>query len=313
MLQNPFYNGVLIYKGKAYPGKHEPLISQETFERVRSALAAHERNADYSRKREFLLRGFVHCAICGCRYTAEVHPDKGKAYYHCTLTNRTLQHSNRGQNVGVEDLESQVEELFRRITLPEPFVQKILERARAILKKTHEGLDEERRLLRLRQEKLEEQRDVLEQKLIGGVIADDVYQRNHARVEDEIQELRERIWELEGDRSGNIEVFERLLFLARDVHKAYHDAPYALKRQYLSVFWERIEAQDGLIVRAIPTQAFGLLFQNSDLSDERVLLKSNWGPSSQMDITKLLRSNSYWKGLAEKIAKLGREAGLSIF
>ena len=35
LLHNPYYAGIVLYKGAYYQGKHEPLISRELFERVK--------------------------------------------------------------------------------------------------------------------------------------------------------------------------------------------------------------------------------------------------------------------------------------
>jgi site-specific DNA recombinase len=311
LLKNLFYTGVIPYKGKLHPGKHEPIVSPALFERVQTVLSAHSQGADYQRKHAFLLRGHVHCAICGGRYTAEAHPKKGKAYYHCTRKNPSLRHSNRGQNVAVADLEGQVEDLFRKIELPAAFIEKVVSRAGEILKATREGVDEERRLLLLRREKLAEQRDVLEKKLFSEVVSDDVYGRNHAKLESAIRALDGELSEVEEDRSEQIGVFEQLLYLAHDIHRAYLKAPYALKRQYLLIFWERIEAQDGLIVRAIPTKALQSLYTDSDLSPDIVITNSNWGGLSQMVLTELLRDGDYWRLMAERLLKL-EEIELSV-
>src|SRR4029077_17936251 len=38
ILSNPFYAGVIVWDGKIYPGKHEPVVSIQEFQRVRSLL-----------------------------------------------------------------------------------------------------------------------------------------------------------------------------------------------------------------------------------------------------------------------------------
>lgn len=40
MLSNPYYKGVVVYKGVEYPGAHKPLISDETFEQIQTVLAS---------------------------------------------------------------------------------------------------------------------------------------------------------------------------------------------------------------------------------------------------------------------------------
>lgn len=41
ILTTPYYKGVVIYRGAQYPGRHEPLIDEMTWERVQDVLASH--------------------------------------------------------------------------------------------------------------------------------------------------------------------------------------------------------------------------------------------------------------------------------
>lgn len=81
MLRNPFYRGLLPYKGQTVPGRHEPLVSPELFALVQEVFEP-RRNGSKGSKHAFTLRGFLTCAECGCKITAE--RQKGHAYYRCT-------------------------------------------------------------------------------------------------------------------------------------------------------------------------------------------------------------------------------------
>lgn len=81
MLKNPIYSGVIRYKGKLYPGTHEPIITPELFEAVQDVFEPN-RNGVKSTKHVFALRDFLTCSECGCKITAE--RQRGHAYYRCT-------------------------------------------------------------------------------------------------------------------------------------------------------------------------------------------------------------------------------------
>lgn len=81
VLTNPFYCGLMRYRGALVPGSHEPLISVELFERVQKVL----RNASRPRKirHHFRYAGIFRCGRCGC----SVIGDRKKAryvYYRCS-------------------------------------------------------------------------------------------------------------------------------------------------------------------------------------------------------------------------------------
>ncbi|MEQ1499863.1 MAG: recombinase family protein [Parcubacteria group bacterium] len=80
MINNPFYYGIMLRDGKYYPGKHQPIISQETFEKAK--FVAENKNRPRLQKKFFPLRGFLKCGDCGCALTASIK--KGHHYYYCT-------------------------------------------------------------------------------------------------------------------------------------------------------------------------------------------------------------------------------------
>ncbi len=81
ILKNPIYAGTFIWNGKQFPGTHEPIISQELFDKVQMKFG-NSGKPKYNSK-EFAFKGILTCGHCGCTMTAEIK--KGKyIYYRCT-------------------------------------------------------------------------------------------------------------------------------------------------------------------------------------------------------------------------------------
>lgn len=70
MLKNPVYTGIVQYRGAQYPGQHERIVDDETWEQVQ-ALYQKSLKARYDKrnpnKAKHLLVGLLYCS-CGCRY-----------------------------------------------------------------------------------------------------------------------------------------------------------------------------------------------------------------------------------------------------
>ena len=49
ILANPYYKGIVVYKGVAYQGKHRPLVDEQTWQQVQDVLASH-RNGEKQRE-----------------------------------------------------------------------------------------------------------------------------------------------------------------------------------------------------------------------------------------------------------------------
>ncbi len=81
ILTDPVYRGDIKRSGMIYEGIHEGIVSRELFERVQNVLKG--KNRAKKRTHDFLYRGYLTCAICGCNITATQKGDKYK-YYYCT-------------------------------------------------------------------------------------------------------------------------------------------------------------------------------------------------------------------------------------
>ena len=89
-LADPYYTGIVTFKGKQYPGRHKPLISQELFDRVQEMRALRSNNTRDRVHFHYLKGGFLHCERChkaGRRSRFVYTEAKGKggtyAYYLC--------------------------------------------------------------------------------------------------------------------------------------------------------------------------------------------------------------------------------------
>ncbi len=66
ILTNPYYKGIVTFKGVQYPGAHPPLVDISTWQTVQDVLLAHY-NGERDREHPHFLRGTLFCAECGSR------------------------------------------------------------------------------------------------------------------------------------------------------------------------------------------------------------------------------------------------------
>ena len=64
ILRNPYYTGVLRYKGELFVGRHEPLVSKETFLKVQEVLDQRNRTGDRDITHFHYLKGLLRCGEC---------------------------------------------------------------------------------------------------------------------------------------------------------------------------------------------------------------------------------------------------------
>ena len=59
--------GLVRYRGAIYPGKHEPLITPETWHEVQRLLSAKNFAGEKDREHPHYLKGSIYCGQCGSR------------------------------------------------------------------------------------------------------------------------------------------------------------------------------------------------------------------------------------------------------
>jgi site-specific DNA recombinase len=64
MLSDPYYTGVVVYKGEIYAGRHPAIVSQELFDRVQQVLSARSGRGQRDRTLFHYLKGLLFCERC---------------------------------------------------------------------------------------------------------------------------------------------------------------------------------------------------------------------------------------------------------
>ena len=67
LLRHPYYKGLVRYRGVEYQGKHEPLVSEATWELVQQTLATKNQAGERQRVHHHYLKGSLFCGSCGSR------------------------------------------------------------------------------------------------------------------------------------------------------------------------------------------------------------------------------------------------------
>lgn len=83
MLRDRYYLGYITYDGIEYPGRHEPLITPELFERVQKVLYTERNAGTRERVHDHYLKGTIFCARCRRRLILRPSTSKtGRLYFY---------------------------------------------------------------------------------------------------------------------------------------------------------------------------------------------------------------------------------------
>jgi len=123
ILQNPFYIGLMRYKGEIFEGTHEPLISKKLFDKCQEVMAKRGKVRP-DRKHNFAFLGLMKCASCGCSITAQYAKGNGGTYtyYRCTKKRGACQEKYMSENMLVE----QIKNFLQKVSLSSQDTEKVL-------------------------------------------------------------------------------------------------------------------------------------------------------------------------------------------
>ncbi len=266
ILKNPFYYGLIRWHGNSKIGKQVPIISKSLFDTCQYVLAKHRDFLLRRRKHDFLLRGFITCAECGQRYTAEWHKSerfkkhKGKiAYYHCPKRNRN---NCPSPYVEMSELEKLAAHQFKDMQFSQKFIDLVVKKAREKVEFNRKAASSKRQAILNLRTSLEMRRNKLEDALLDGTIDRDTYRRKHEEIKLKIQSTDEHLQELEASCNIDMDLIEEVLAFSRNIYKTFVDAPPFLKRHYMRFFYERFEVKNKTIINAVPTPIFLVLQAN---------------------------------------------------
>ncbi|GAA1663099.1 hypothetical protein GCM10009830_05570 [Glycomyces endophyticus] len=118
ILRDRYYLGYVSFNGAEYPGRHEPLINADQFERVQEVLVRQRGAGTRERKWDHYLKGLVWCARCGRRLIIERGKSKtGRLYFYFLCMGRNEGDGCKLPRFPVAEVESAVAAHYATIAL----------------------------------------------------------------------------------------------------------------------------------------------------------------------------------------------------
>lgn len=121
LLRNPLYTGKILYHGEIYPGEHEAIITDETFQKVQSILVENRPDWKMTKKIKHvgLLSGLLRCKACNCAmyYCYNIKASKYKYYYYlCMSASKRGYKTCPTRLLSAQKIEQKIVELLRTLT-----------------------------------------------------------------------------------------------------------------------------------------------------------------------------------------------------
>ncbi|HEX6977111.1 MAG TPA: recombinase family protein [Patescibacteria group bacterium] len=257
ILKNPFYCGLMRFKGDLYPHKYEPLISKELFDKVQQIKAGYNKKHHKFAGLPYAYRGLIRCAVCGCMITPEKH--KGHIYYHCTQ----YKGKHKMEWLREEDITEQFAQLFKKLQIPQEILEDITNSLKSVHKGKIEYREEEFKALNAEKNKYAKRIEHSYEDRLDGRITVNEYDKYHTEFRNKINEIDSKLANLQKAEDDYYLSAKYLLELANRASDLFKSSEIEERRQLLKLTLQNLTL-DGKKVRFQAQKPFDTILNFAD-------------------------------------------------
>jgi site-specific DNA recombinase len=245
LLRHPYYMGVVRYRGVLYPGKHEALVTPETWHEVQKLLTAKHLTGEKEREHPHYLKGSIYCGQCGSRLLVCHAKGRGGVYPYFICSGRQRDKTSCTQRaIRIEVVEERVAAHYATVQLPAEEVAALRAFLGEELSKLRVDAERERKVQERRLRKLTEERKKLLQAHYAGAIPLDLLKSEQDRLTTAVASAEGRLTAIAADFKAAEANLERALTRAGDCEAAYREATPTMRRQFNLAFFKRLVVGD---------------------------------------------------------------------
>lgn len=281
VLANPYYMGVVSYRGIHYEGKHPVLVEPEVWLAVQDTLAAHNHTGEKDRIHTHYLRSTIYCSDCGGRLVYSENTGNGGTYvYYMCVKRKTKTNNCRRPAMRLEQVEAGIADFYTGFALPPHYAEQIRAGVRAELAGQQEHARASLLRAKKRRTQVENQRQVLLRGHYSGAIPQDLLASEMQRLTRELAQADAEIAAAQTTTHDLETTLDQALRTATHCERAYLTAPDSIRRQLNQGFFVKLFiGEDGSVARTELTEPFAALLTG------RQTIPADTTPTSDMDTT----------------------------
>ncbi len=251
LLRNPYYMGMVRYRGAVYVGKHEPLVTPAIWHEVQSILSAKYLTGEKDREHPHYLKGSIYCGQCGARLIVNRAKGNGGSYMYFVCGGRQRDPAScQFRAARIEQVEAAVVACYATVQLPEDEVARLRTFLGQELAKLRSDSERERDEQERRLRGLQGEREKLLQAHYADAIPLDLLKREQDRLTTAIANAEGRLAAITADLKAADANMHKALTRAGDCQTAYDEAADRLRRQFNLTFFKRLVVYDSSNVSA---------------------------------------------------------------
>lgn len=241
VLVNPYYKGIVKYKGVEYDGTHEKLVDAETWDMVQSILAS-RLNGERNLKHPHFLKGSLYCAYCGERIIVSNEKKKnGTVYPYFVCGGR---HSKRRKDcktraVLIDVVEKEIERIYDNYQLPSEIRNLLESRIQEIIAEEKKKYNVELDGLKGEKAKLENKRKKLLEAHYNDAIPLDLLKSEQQKIAKELANIEHEIKMHNTTFDQITQNLKMALDIVEDCAGAYRNASDTIKKLMNQAIFEK--------------------------------------------------------------------------
>jgi site-specific DNA recombinase len=258
ILQNRYYVGYVKYEGVEYSGRHEPLVGEALFERVRNVREARHQSREKPRAHAHYLIGSIYCGQCGRALSFEL--SRGKSgdlyeYFYC-LGRQRDKNGCTFIATPVALVEQLIEKQWATVTLSEQHCERIRELVADYLTALFPERDQRRQAALNQARQLKAEREKLLQAHYADAIGVDLLKSEQQRIAKSLAHAESVLAEAIQSRAQVDEQLDKILALLSQAHQHYLAADHAVRKSLNQAVFTALFIEDDDIAGADLTPAF---------------------------------------------------------
>ncbi len=264
ILRDPFYTGVVTYKGEQFDGRHVPLITRKLFDQVQLVMDGHASAVERDRKHPHYLKGTLWCGACHDRgvesrllLQRSVGASGGEYFYYFCRATQSGQCSSAYQRV--EAIEDAILSNYAHVRLPEG----IADRLRNLLDATLADDERTQRLLAAQRAAQLRELETAEENLLDLATEGKVA---NAKIRTRLASLADKRAAIEKTAAGTIAnlaagaaVLRDAIGLIDDIQSLYRQSSDEGRRMINHAIYKKLYADDGVVTSELFAEPFDAL------------------------------------------------------
>jgi site-specific DNA recombinase len=242
LLHNPYYTGIVTWRGVQFEGKHPRLVTPETYAQVQAVLEAHRHSGERSYRRRHYLAGSLFCADCGAKLIYSVSTGRrGDKYdYWLCIAKHTYKTGCQAPNLPAPSVEDAVANMWLDERLSEAQATMIRDNLLADLDAFNKETATLTSTLARRIEAVQRERRKWAEKAIEGLVPDDIAREKQAELARQLATAEAKRAQLGHTNTEHETVIHKATDLLPHCGQAYQVASDSVRRDYNQAWFKHI-------------------------------------------------------------------------